>query len=144
MFTAKLVTTVLVAAHFAVAVWHGEAHTALAVALPPAKNAFVIAVIVVAPIIAIALMWTRHALAGLWIVVLSMIGAWLFGVYHHFVLVSPDNVRHLPTGGPGDQSTFAMTAVALAILELATALYAAWYVRPAMRQAPAWRGPAKV
>jgi hypothetical protein len=137
LFTAKLVTTVLVAVHLVVAIWHGNAHTVLAVALPPAKYAFVIAVIVIAPVIAVALVWTRFAMVGLSLVAISMLGALLFGVYHHFVLISPDNVHHLPAGSPGDQSTFATTAAALAWLELAAVLYGTWCLRSVGRRAPA-------
>jgi hypothetical protein len=136
LFTAKLVTTVLVAVHLVVAIWHGNAHTALAVGLPPAKNAFVIAVIVIAPVIAVALLWTRFAVAGLSLVALSMLGALLFGVYHHFVLISPDNVHHLPPGSLTDRSTFAATAAALAWLELAAVLYGAWCLKSVARRAP--------
>ena len=48
----KIAIAVLVAIHLAVAVWHGNAHTALAIALPPEKNAFVIIVILIAPLVA--------------------------------------------------------------------------------------------
>ena len=47
----------------------------------------------------------------------SMFGALLFGVYHHFVLVSPDHVSHLPAGAA--QGLFQVTAAAMAVLELA-------------------------
>ena len=38
----KIAIAVLVALHLAVAVWHGNAHTALTIALPPEKSAFVV------------------------------------------------------------------------------------------------------
>jgi len=124
----KILISLLVVVHFAVAVWHGNAHTVLAITLPPEKNAFVYAVIVIAPVLAAALMWTRYALAGAWTFVLSMLGALLFGAYHHFVMVSPDNIDHLPHGTAYAQSTFVATAVALAVLELVSALYGAFCV----------------
>ncbi len=64
----EIATAVLVAVHLAVAVWHGSAHTALAIALPPEKNAFVFIVILIAPLVAASLLWTRHVLVGLWMI----------------------------------------------------------------------------
>jgi hypothetical protein len=124
----KISISALVAIHLAVAVWHGNAHTALAIALPPEKNAFVFIVILIAPLVAASLMWTRYLLVGLWMIVLSMLGALLFGVYHHYLMVSPDNIGHLPTGSADAQSSFIASAAALALLELASALYGAYYL----------------
>ena len=122
----KIAIAVLVAIHFAVALWHGNAHTALAIALPPEKIVFVVIVILIAPIVAASLVWTRYALVGVWMFFLSMLGAMLFGTYHHFILVSPDNIGHLPHGSPDAQATFITSAAALALLELASALYGAF------------------
>ena len=122
----NIAIAILVAIHLAVTVWHGNAHTELAIALPPLKNAFVLAVILIAPLVAAALVWTRYVLLGLWMFFLSMLGALLFGAYHHYILVSPDNIGHLPHGGANAQSTFIATAAALALLELASALYGAF------------------
>jgi hypothetical protein len=129
----KISIAVLVAIHLAVAVWHGNAHTALAIALPPEKNAFLFIVILIAPLVAASLMWTRYLLVGLWMIVLSMLGALLFGVYHHYLMVSPDNIGHLPTGSADAQSSFIASAAALALLELASALYGAYYLASILR-----------
>ena len=118
--------TTFVAVHLAVVVWHGNAHSALAIALPPMKNAFVLMVIVIAPILAAWLVWTRFTLAGVWVFFISMLCALLFGVYHHFLMISPDNIGHLPQGGADAHSAFIGTAAALALLELASALYGAF------------------
>jgi hypothetical protein len=123
---ANIVITVLVAIHLAVNLWHGNAHTELGIALPPGKNVFVIVVILIAPLIAAALLWTRYVLVGLWMFFLSMLGALLFGAYHHYILVSPDNIGHLPHGSVDAHSTFIASAGALALLELASALYGAF------------------
>ena len=122
----KTAIAVLVAIHFAVALWHGNAHTALAIALPPEKNAFVFIVILIAPIVAASLVWTRYVLVGVWMFFLSMLGAMLFGAYHHYILVSPDNIGHLPYGSPDAHATFILSAASLALLELASALYGAF------------------
>ena len=122
----KITITILVAIHLAVTLWHGNAHTELAIGLPPEKNAFVIVVILIAPLVAAALVWTRRVLVGLWMFFLSMLGALLFGAYHHYILVSPDNIGHLPPGSAHHNSTFIASAAALALLELASALYGAF------------------
>ena len=129
----RIAISVLVAVHLAVSLWHGNAHTELAIALPPLKNAFVILVIVVAPVVAASLMWTRYVSVGVWTFFLSMLGALLFGAYHHYILVSPDNIGHLPHGSADAHATFIASATWLALLELAAALYGAFCLgsRPA-------------
>ena len=122
----KIAIDVLVAIHFAVALWHGNAHTALAIALPPEKNAFVFIVILIAPIVAAFMVWTRYALVGVWMFFLSMLGAMLFGAYHHYILVSPDNIGLLPGAGRDAHAAFIASAASLALLELASALYGAF------------------
>ena len=86
--------------------WHGNAHTELAIALSPENNAFVLIVIFIAPLVAASIVWTRFALVGLWMFFLSMLGALLFGAYHHYILVSTDNIGHLPHGSANAHSTF--------------------------------------
>ena len=122
----KIVITGLVAIHLAASFWHGSVHTHLAIDLPPAKTVFVYIVILIAPIVAASLVWTRYASTGLWVFFLSMLGSFLFGWYHHYVLVSPDNIGHLPTGSPESHSQFITSAGVIALLELASALYAAF------------------
>jgi hypothetical protein len=119
----------LAAAHLGVAAWHGRAHASLAIELPVAKTVFVAVVIFVAPLAAASLTWTRHVRIGAWVFTLSMFGALVFGVYHHFVLASPDNVAYLPPGGAVARSTFVMTAGGLALLELASTLYGVFCLR---------------
>lgn len=121
----KAVITGLVVLHLAASLWHGGAHAQLGIGLPIAKTIFVYVVILLAPIVAAALVWTRFALAGLWVFFLSLLGAFLFGAYHHYVLVSPDNIGHLPGASPEAHSQFITSAAVIACLELASALYAA-------------------
>ena len=116
----------LVIFHLAATLWHGDAHTKLAIGLPPAKVVFVFVVIIAAPIVAAVLLWTRYLSIGLWLFAVSMLGALLFGAYHHYVLVSPDNIGHLPTGTPGSHSQFTSSAGVIALLELTSALYGAY------------------
>ena len=46
----------------------------------------------------------------------------VFGVYHHYILVSPDNIAHLPTGPPGAATQFIDSAAPIAVIELGSAL----------------------
>jgi NADPH:quinone reductase-like Zn-dependent oxidoreductase len=122
----KILIAGLVMVHLAASLWHGGAHTQLAIALPPGKNAFVFVVILIAPVVAAGLVWTRYISIGLWVFFLSMVGAFLFGAYHHYVLVSPDNIAHLPGGSPESHAQFVARAGVIALLELASALVAAF------------------
>lgn len=119
----KIVITGLVAIHLVASLWHGSAHTQLAIGLPPAKTLFVYIVIIIAPIVAAVLVWTRYITIGLLVFFLSMLGALLFGAYHHYVLVSPDNISHLPAGSPESHSQFITSADVIALIELASVLY---------------------
>lgn len=121
----KAVVTTLAVGHLAATVWHGVAHQRLAVALTPTQNAFVLSVILVVPIVAAALVWTRHVGIGIGLFSLSMLGSFLFGVLYHFVWVSADHVKHLPSGSAGDRSAFVASAGLLAFLELVSAIYGA-------------------
>ena len=122
----KILIAGLVTIHLAASLWHGSAHTQLAIALPPDKNAFVYVVILIAPVVAAGLVWTRYISISLWVFFLSMVGALLFGAYHHYVLVSPDNIAYLPRGSPESHSQFIASASVIALLELASALVAAF------------------
>ena len=122
----KIVITGLVAIHLAASLWHGSAHTQLAIALPPEKTLFIYIVILIAPIVAAGLVWTRYSSLGLWVFFLSMLGAFLFGAYHHYVLVSPDNISHLPASSSDTHSQFIISAGVIGLLELASALYGAF------------------
>jgi NADPH:quinone reductase-like Zn-dependent oxidoreductase len=122
------VITALVVIHLVATLWHGSAHAQLAIVLPPAKNVFVYVVILIAPVVAAGLVWAGWLRIGLWTFVLSMIGSLLFGVYHHYVLVSPDNVAHLPSGSPEAHASFIGSAATIALLELAGALYGAFAI----------------
>ena len=122
----KIAITGLVTIHLAATLWHGNAHTQLTIALPPEKNIFVYIVILIAPIVAAGLAWTRYMSMGLWVFFLSLLGALLFGTYHHYVLVSPDNIGYLPSGTPESHSQFIASAAVIGLLELASALYGAF------------------
>jgi hypothetical protein len=122
----RLAIAALAAIHLLVTFWHAGAHSELAIGLPPLKLAYVYAVIVIAPPLAAALLWTRFARLGLWVFFLAMVGSLLFATYHHYILVSPDNIAHLPDGTDEAHARFVSSAGLSALLELGSALYAAF------------------
>jgi hypothetical protein len=116
--------TVLVLVHLAIAYFHGEAHEQLAVGLARWQWAYVYSVITIAPLVAMVLYWTRWPAAGALLLGAAMVGSFVFGVYHHFVAISPDHVSHLPEGEA--QGMFVATAWLLAISEALTAAFGFW------------------
>ena len=122
----KMVITGLVAVHLAATLWHGSLHSRLSINLSPSQTLFIIIVILMAPIVAAALVWTRYVSIGLWLFFLSMLAAFLFGAYHHYVMVSPDNINYLPGTSAEADRQFAISAGAIALLELGSTLYGAF------------------
>ena len=119
----RTLAVVVVAGHLLVSLLHGYAHNDLGVRLSVAQTVFVLVVITAAPIVAALLVWTRFVRFGFLLLLGSMAGALLFGVYYHYIEISPDHVSHLP---PGDtQSLFRVTALLLAISELCGLIVAA-------------------
>ncbi len=123
---ARIAVTVLGAVHLVVAIWHGATHTELAVVLSPAQNLFVYVVVVLAPLVAVGLLWTRYVTLALWLFLTTLCASLLFGTYYHYVFVSPDNIHHLPAGSAEAHARFALSAAILALVELASALCAAF------------------
>ncbi len=119
-----VIATVLVLAHHVIAIFHGQAHTDLGVGLSTWQWAYVYTVITAAPIVAMILYWTKLRAAGALLLGVSMVGSFAFGVYYHFIAISPDNVNYLPEGHA--QGMFVATAVLLAISEAGTAAFGFW------------------
>lgn len=107
----------VVAVHALVLHGHDVAHLSLGVTLNTWQEAFIYPVIVVAPLVASALLFTRYDRAGFILLASSMFGALAFGVIHHYVAISPDHVSHLPPGSA--QSAFRRTALLMAVVEAA-------------------------
>jgi hypothetical protein len=105
--TAKFVTLVVLA-HLLVSIVHGIAHGRVPVDISLAQSAFIMAVIVVCPLIAMALTWASRRRAGLVLLTLSMFASLLFGLYYHFIAPGPDHVGTQPPGPWG--TTFIVTA----------------------------------
>ena len=107
----------IVALHALVILAHDSAHRELPVELSLWQTIYAYSVIVLAPLVAVALVFTRAARQGFTLLALSMLGALVFGAYHHYVGISPDNVAHLPEGEA--QGLFRATAAAMIVIEIA-------------------------
>ena len=115
MATYRFPVTAVVVGHLIVNILHGQAHTSLAVGLSNWQQIYVVTVILLAPLVALVFSFTRYARAALWLLLLSMLGALIFGVCYHYLIISPDHVAHLP---PGDaRGMFRVTAVLLVATE---------------------------
>jgi hypothetical protein len=88
--------TAIVVAHLLVNIAHGLAHRELRVGLDPSASIFVIVVVLVSPLLAMVLVWTTKKRLGLILLSLSMFGSLLFGLYRHFLVASPDQMRSQP------------------------------------------------
>lgn len=121
-----LVGTVAVLIHAVIVLLHGIAHSGLGIELSAWQETYAAIVIVVAPVVAAAVLWTRHARLGLLLLAASMAGSLLFGLYHHYLAVSPDHVSHLPPGEA--QGLFRLTALLMAISEVGAVMVALWGV----------------
>ena len=114
----RLALTVIAALHLTLVLWHGSTHSQLALMLSRFQTLFVFGVIVIAPVLATLLLWVRLDGPALWLYAISMLAALLFGVYYHYIVVSPDNVHYLPSGAYAVRRQFVLSAAALAIIEL--------------------------
>jgi hypothetical protein len=115
--SARLPLTVLTAINLSVVVWHGGAHSALAVALSPLQNLFVFGVILFVPVLATLLLWTRLEEFALWVYMIAMCASLLFGVFYHYIVMSPDNIHYLPPAGDSARHRFTYSAAAVAVTE---------------------------
>lgn len=116
--------TAIVLVRQIIAQLHGMAHEEVGVGLAPWQWAFVYTVIVAAPIVAVILYWTRWSQLGALLLGVAMPAGMLFGIYYHFIAISPDNVQHLP--GDHGHGFFIATAAALVPIEMVGTIYAWW------------------
>jgi len=112
----------IVIVHLVISLIHGAAHSGAAVFLSPAGNLFVWLVILAGPLAGLVLQRMAGAV-GAWLVALTMAAACVFGIVNHFVIQSADHVEHVV--GPWS-TTFALTAVLLALTEAAGAGVGVW------------------
>ena len=92
--TLKRAALWLVWIHFLVVALHSIAHEVLAVKASAAQLAFIVPVIIVAPVVA-GVMLPKFKRAGAFVLMASMIGSFVFGLYYHFVADTTDHVAHV-------------------------------------------------
>ena len=112
---AEYATAIVVAIHLLINIVHGVAHRELHVGLSTTGSVFVIAVVLILPLVAMALVWTAKNRVGFMLLSLSMLASLLFGLHHHFLVISPDHVHSQPTSHWG--IAFILTAYGLLITE---------------------------
>ena len=121
------VGTGVVAVHVLVNAAHGAVHSELGVEISNWQQAFIVVVIGLGPLVAALLLWTSRSRLGAVILTGSMAMAFVFGVYYHYVAISPDHVKHLP---PGDaQELFRGTALLVAVSQALGFVVGLWSVR---------------
>jgi len=122
---AKITAVVIVCLDLAVNFIHAVAHIGANIWLSFLGNAFVVVVILVAPLVSLFLLYiTQLELLGALLLFLSMLAAFLFGVWNHFLLPGSDNIGHVPPGVW--QQPFQVTAVLLTILQAAGTAIGLW------------------
>ncbi len=107
--------TLVVLGNIAVNILHGQAHRRLQILLSPRNKAFVLAVIMFCPALAMVIMWVSRRRWGPLLLTLSMLGSLAFGAYKHFVAMSPDHVSQVPVGTWG--TLFVITSYLLLVAE---------------------------
>ncbi len=122
---ARISAVVIVWLDLVVNVIHALAHSGANIWLSFLGNVFVVVVILVAPLVSLFLLHTaRLEWLGALLLFLSMLAAFLFGVWNHFLLPGSDNIGHVPPGVW--QRPFQVTAVLLTILQAAGTVIGIW------------------
>ena len=128
--TLILTALAVVVFHFVVVVLHSIAHEMVAVKATPLQLAFIVPVIIVAPVVA-GFMLRKFEKFGIMLLTASMIGSFVFGVFYHFIADTIDHVAHVAHLQPVLWSQmFQVTAYLLALSELTgAALGLVWLLR---------------
>jgi len=117
----KITALTVVAIHFVVVVLHSIAHNVLPVEATPAQLAFILPVIIVAPLVA-GVILIKFEKAGMILLTATMLGSLIFGIYYHFIADTIDHVAHVAHREPLFWSQmFVVTSYVLAITEAAGA-----------------------
>jgi hypothetical protein len=94
---------------------HGLSHVKIPVPLSLIQSLFVSIVIFLIPIVATILLWTQFDRIGSWLLLSSIAGSLLFGIYNHFIVISPDHVSQVTFAGWG--LFFQITAILILIVD---------------------------
>jgi hypothetical protein len=116
--TLKAAAPALVGFHFLTVVLHSIAHEVLQVKATPAQLAFIVPVIIFAPVAA-GFLLLKFERAGAYLLTVSMIGSFFFGLYYHFIARTIDHVSHVASLSPAAWSNvFIATAYLLSFSEI--------------------------
>lgn len=127
----RLILSVVLAFHLAVAIVHGASHALLPVPLPPWQNVLVLGAVFIGPIVGVALTLRGHPL-GLPLFTISMFGALLLGGILHFLVENPDHIHTIPEGRW--RLSFQVSAVGVAVMPAVGTAVGAWYWRTRSHQ----------
>jgi glucan phosphoethanolaminetransferase (alkaline phosphatase superfamily) len=105
----------MIVIHTAVSAVHGKAHEHLAIALSNFQQAFVAAFVLIIPLAAAILLFTRWRRVAGALLAVSMAADFFFGIYNHFVVAGHDNFFEASAAGWG--GAFRWTVVLLAVTE---------------------------
>jgi hypothetical protein len=94
---------------------HGLSHVKIPVPLSLIQSLFVSIVIFLIPIVATILLWTQFDRIGSWLLLSSIAGSLLFGIYNHFIVISPDHVSQVTFAGWS--LFFQITAILILIVD---------------------------
>jgi hypothetical protein len=131
--TLRNISAALILLHQGISIIHGYAHAQAQVMLSAFGQTYVLVVIILAPLVACALLYTRLKRTGALLTALSLAGSFVFGLIYHFLLPGNDNVAEVH----GEwHMTFMWTAVLLAILELAGTILGFWLYNSLGRNSP--------
>ena len=117
--TARQVAIFTIIVHLAVATLHGRAHQVLNIQLTKGEMFFILSVITAAPLVAAVLVGLQRFRSSGIILAVSMFGSLLFGLWHHYIAMSPDHISqiwYLPNRFWS--LIFQLTSAALALIEL--------------------------
>jgi len=115
--TLKRAALGIVVFHFVIVVLHAAAHQVLPVVATPAQLAFIVPVIIIAPVLA-GLLLLKFTNTAAILLTASMFGSFVFGLYYHFIADTIDHVAHVARMQPVFWSQmFQVTSYLLAISE---------------------------
>jgi hypothetical protein len=111
----KRFALLLILAHLLVVAVHGRAHRQLTIPLTRTQEIFILAAVLLGPLVAALLLISRAPRAGAWLLLLSMAASLAFGAYYHFLAIGSDNVASVSSIGWG--RIFQASSVLLVLIE---------------------------
>ena len=115
---------IIVWLHQLIVIAHGLSHMANHVNHSILSYAFIIVVIIAAPLLALLLLSTRRLWPGALLLTLSMLGSLPFGLVNHFIVPGADNVAQvMPSVW---QISFLITSILVAISEAVGTAIGLW------------------